>query len=337
VKEAAKIEWSKAFSKELMREAKIPTARFETFSEPEAARAFLRDVEWGDGWVVKADGLALGKGVVVCESREEALATAEEFLSGAAHGAAGRRIVVEERLRGREVSVFTLCDGERGALLGMACDYKRIFDGDEGPNTGGMGAFSPPDWLPDGTAARVQAEVVDPLLGALRARGIPYKGILFSGLMITAAGPKVIEFNARFGDPETQVVLPLLDEDLLPWLRAARDGKLDAMPGAGPRRKALHGVHVVLAAKGYPGTPEKGAPISVPTELLPKDQEERERLVKLFFAGVARKGNALVVNGGRVLGLTALGPDRAEARRKAYEILSTVSFAGAQRRSDVGR
>jgi phosphoribosylamine--glycine ligase len=245
---AARIESSKAFAKELMKNAGIPTARFDVFSDLARAQEFLRNVSWGDGWVIKADGLALGKGVVVCASREEALATAEDFLSGDSMGEAGRRIVVEERLSGRELSAFYLCDGKRAVSFRHACDYKRIHDGDQGLNTGGMGAFAPPDWLPAGFEARVEKEIVEPLL-----RAHSFRGMLFVGLMATAQGPKVIEFNARFGDPETQALLPLLGEDLLPWLRAARDGRLEEMPASGPLWKELSAVHVVLAAEGYPG------------------------------------------------------------------------------------
>lgn len=338
-KAASRVEWSKAFSKDVMKAEGIPTARFEVFTELSPALAFLRSVEWGSGWVVKADGLALGKGVVVCESREEALRTAEEFLNAGAMGEAGRRIVIEERLLGREVSFFSLCDGTRGVLLGMACDYKRIFDGDRGPNTGGMGAFSPADWLPAGFEEEVQEKIVAPMVAAMAKRGAPFKGVLFTGLMATESGPKVIEFNARFGDPETQVLMPLLEDDLLPWLRACRDGTLDKRPAAGPRRKALHGVHLVMAAAGYPATPRKGDAIRIPQELLPAEGDGK-RLAKVFFAGVgrgtSREAAGFITNGGRVLGLTALAESREEARRKAYALAETIHFEGMQRRTDVG-
>jgi phosphoribosylamine---glycine ligase len=339
---AAQLEWSKAFAKQLMAEHGIPTAKFEAFCALPAAEEFLREVEWKDGWVIKADGLALGKGVVVCESREQALRTAREFLESGLMGAAGAKIVVEERLLGREASAFSLCDGERAVSLGFACDYKRIFDGDQGPNTGGMGAFSPADWLPAGTHERVQSEIVQPLLAAMRARGTPFRGVLFTGLMITSEGPKVIEFNARFGDPETQSLMPLIDEDLLPWLQASASGSLASLPSSGPRLKSLHSVHVVLAAAGYPGgggvEVRKGDEITVPTEFFP-GEGQGERLAKLFFAGVAREGHPprLLTAGGRVLGITALAPSREEARAKAYSLIDAVKFAGSQRRNDVGK
>ena len=328
-KNAAKIEWSKGFAKELMRVKGIPTARFENFSELAAAKKFMENVPWGNGWVIKADGLALGKGVIVCESREEALRAMEEFLSGSM-GESGRQIVVEERLLGREASGFYFCDGTTSVQLGFACDYKRLLDGDKGPNTGGMGVYSPADWLPEGTSKTVQEKIVIPLLEKLREIGSPYKGILFVGLMITKEGPQVIEFNARFGDPETQGLMPLMDEELLPWLMASAKGNLTKLPAQGPKLKSAHAVHVVLAAHGYPGSNgqivRKGDPIRFPSEW--------PTGTKLFFAGVT--GKDLVTNGGRVLGVTALGEIRAIARKNAYSALEQIHFAGSQRRTDVG-
>ncbi len=332
-KDAAQIEWSKGFSKELMNEAGIPTARFEIFSKfsgAKGAKEFLENVSWGDGWVVKADGLALGKGVVVCENRAEALRVAEEFLEKSAHGRAGETIVIEERLIGREVSHFALCDGQRGITLGFACDYKRIFDGDQGPNTGGMGAYSPADWLPADTLARVEYEIVSPLLKVLKEKGREYRGVLFAGLMITKTGPKVIEFNARFGDPETQCLLPLLDEDLLPWLLAAAKGDLQGLGRNEIRLQNKHSVHLVLAAEGYPANPTKGDAIQISDSV-------KVSAGKIFYAGVARKSEHLVTNGGRVLGITALGDTRTDARAQAYSLADGVKFRGQQRRSDVGK
>ena len=330
-KAASRIEWSKAYSKELMKAAGIPTARYEAFSSLEAAKRFLSAAEWGSGWVVKADGLALGKGVVVCDSREQGLAFCEELFGGAM-GAAGSTVVIEERLAGREVSAFFLCDGERGVPLGLACDYKRIFDGDKGPNTGGMGAFTPADWLPDGFTERVSREVTQPLLAEMRRRGNPFKGVLFVGLMVDGGLGKVLEFNARFGDPETQALLPMLAEDLYPWLRACRDGRLSSMP-ASIRMKPGAAVHVVSAAEGYPGTPSKGDGISID----PGFASAWEKGVKLFFAGVSKQGSGFATNGGRVLGVTALGEDRADARAAAFAWTERVTFRGRQRRLDVGR
>lgn len=333
---ATQIESSKSFAKDLMRAARIPTAKFESFQDFGRARNFIEKVEWGSGWVVKADGLALGKGVVVCENRAEALATVEAFLGQRTLGAAGERVVVEERLLGREVSAFFFCDGKDCRPLGMACDYKRIGEGDQGPNTGGMGAYSPADWLPEGFLAQVVEEIVRPLLKEMHGRGISFRGMLFVGLMVRNGAPKVIEFNARFGDPETQALLPLLDENLLPWLQASRDGSLGALPETGPRMKPLAAVHVVLAAAGYPGAVKKGDAISLPEEFLPQENETTRR-AKVFFAGVARtSAMALATNGGRVLGLTALAESRAEARRRAHELVAAISFSGLQKRGDVG-
>ena len=332
-KQASRIEWSKAYSKDLMKEAGIPTAVYETFSRPDLARTFLRSVDWGSGWVIKADGLALGKGVVVCDDREQALQTVESFLAGSL-GSAGQKIVIEERLRGREVSAFFLCDGDSGVPLGLACDYKRIFDGDQGPNTGGMGAYTPADWLPAHFVENVSREVVKPLLKEMKKRGTPFQGVLFVGLMVDGASFKVLEFNARFGDPETQALLPMLAEDLYPWLRACRDGRLGRLDPSGPRLKQGAAVHVVSAASGYPGTPRKGDGIEIPSSF--RDSWDRDG-VKLFFAGVARSGRSLSTNGGRVLGVTAVAATREEARAKAYEGSAKISFQGLQRRSDVGR
>ncbi len=345
-KDAAQIEWSKGFSKELMQAAGIPTAKFaifHAFEGDQGAKQFLETVEWGDGWVVKADGLALGKGVVVCQSREEAIQTAKEFLLQSIHGEAGKTIVIEERLVGREVSHFSFCDGSLGITLGFACDYKRIFDGDQGPNTGGMGAYSPADWLPQGTKEAVEAQIVKPLLKILKERGREYRGVLFTGLMITASGPKVIEFNARFGDPETQCLLPLMDEDLLPWLLASAKGDL---PSLGRNTVALqkkHSVHLVLAAAGYPQNPRKGDAIEIrlietAAGRTPKDEPQALTLLpKVFYAGVQEKDGKLFTIGGRVLGITSLGETRAEAREKTFAVADTIVFAGKQWRNDVGK
>lgn len=331
-KEAAQIEASKAFSKDLMKSLGIPTAKYLNCVSVQEAHQFLDSQPWGDGWVIKADGLALGKGVVVCESKDEAKKVCADFLGGA-FGASSAKIVIEERLLGREVSAFHLCDGQNGVPLAMACDHKRIFDGDRGPNTGGMGAFTPADWVNADLGQKIQSEVVNPLLKGMAAKGIPFKGVLFTGLMITKTGPKVLEFNARFGDPETQAILPLLSDDLLPWLEACQKGTLHKMSASGPQLKAGSSVHVVWAAEGYPGDVKKGDRIEIPGDALPGAAWEKAG-VKVFFAGVSGAGNALNTNGGRVLGVTAWGKNRNEARARAYD--SSISFRGMQRRSDVG-
>jgi phosphoribosylamine--glycine ligase len=332
-KQAARIEWSKAYSKELMKAAGIPTAHFETFTDAGLATGFLQTVEWGDGWVIKADGLALGKGVVVCDTREQAVAAVSEFFGGA-HGEAGRVVVIEERIGKREVSVFFLCDGHTGVPMGAACDYKRIQDGDQGPNTGGMGAYTPAEWLLPNFMEQVAAQVVRPLLKEMNARGNPFKGMLFVGLMVDGISFKVLEFNARFGDPETQALLPMLNEDLFPWLKASRDGRLGTFSPTGPKMKKGFAVHVVSAAAGYPGTPRKGDAIAGENIFFGSWMKDS---VKLFFAGVQKAGAGLVTNGGRVLGVTALGTTKEEARAKAYAASEKITFNGLQRRSDVGK
>jgi phosphoribosylamine--glycine ligase len=327
VKAAAKLESSKAFAKEVMAAAGIPTARFEVITDFIAGQRFLANNPWPTGYVVKADGLALGKGVVVCANKNDAEATLKDFLSGAM-GAAGKTIVLEERLEGPEVSAFHLCDGKNFRRLGFACDYKRLQDGNEGPNTGGMGCYSPADWLSSKMAEEIESSVVAPLLAEMNKRGVPYKGVVFTGLMITKTGAKVLEFNARFGDPETQTLMPLLAEDLLPWLEAAVSENLAGLPKEIKKHSGAS-VHVVKAAAGYPASPRKGDAISLPTEF-PEGTE-------LFFAGVSKSNSGFVTNGGRVLGITALGGNRAEARERAYAGISQVKFAGAQTRQDIGK
>lgn len=338
VKAAARIEASKAFSKELMKELSIPTARFEVFSEVSAAQDFLKSVEWGDGWVVKADGLALGKGVVVCESREEALRAVDDFLVRGEMGDAGRTVVVEERLIGREVSAFSLCDGDTSVFLGFACDYKTLQEGNQGPNTGGMGSFSPPEWIERGLEENVSKQVVLPLLRGMKDRGIPFKGVLFTGLIITNQGPKVLEFNARFGDPETQSILALMDEELLPWLMACESGTLSTKGNKIAVKTGKHVCHVVMAAQGYPGTGgaavRKGDTIAFAPNLLNGNLPDQ---CKVFFAGVVGdEASGFKTAGGRVLGVTALANSAAQARKQAYEAVSKITFSGAQFRNDVG-
>ncbi len=327
VKAAARLESSKAFAKEVMKSAGIPTAHFEVVTDLTAAKKFLGKNPWAHGYVVKADGLALGKGVVVCKTAAEAEIALKDFLEGGAMGEAGKKIVLEERLEGPEVSAFHLCDGENFRRIGFACDYKRLKDGGEGPNTGGMGCYSPADWLSEVEAARIEVEVVAPLLKEMKKRGTPYKGVLFTGLMVTKAGPKVLEFNARFGDPETQTLMPILAEDLLPWLTASREGNLASMPKE-IKKHAGATVHVVKAAAGYPASPKKGDAISLPGSF--------SEGVKLFFAGVSQNENGFITSGGRVLGVTALGKNREEARKRAYEAIDQVGFPGAQCRRDIG-
>jgi phosphoribosylamine--glycine ligase len=317
---AARLESSKAFAKELMARHRIPTARFGTFREAVAARAFCREL--GAPLVVKADGLAAGKGVLICRSLGEADAALAQCLEARAFGDSGLTVVVEEFLQGEEASFFALSDGTTALPLAAAQDHKTVWDGDRGPNTGGMGAYSP---APVMDAA--MAEIVRPTIAAMAAEGAPYTGVLFVGLMITREGPKVIEFNCRFGDPECQALLPRLQEDLLALLLAAATGKgLPPTLAWSPRAS----VCVVMTSAGYPGRYDTGTAITglEAAGALPD--------VTVFHAGTARAGGGLVTAGGRVLGVQALGDDVAAAIRTAYAAVERIRFDGAHYRRDIG-
>jgi len=323
--DGARLEGSKAFMKELLAEAGVPTARFGVFDEVAPAVEFLRSL---DGpWVVKTDGLAAGKGVLVTDSLAEAEADVAAKLSGDAFGSAGLQVVIEEGLVGPECSLLVLCDGERLAPLAPAQDFKRRDDGDQGPNTGGMGAYSPVPSVDDALVASLVEEAVAPLVVALRARGIDYRGVLYAGLMLTPTGPKVLEFNVRFGDPETQVVLPRYDGDLCALLAEAAAGALVTTPRFAPDPA----VCVVLASEGYPDHPRTGDPIAGlgAAADLPG--------VTVFHAGTAPDpaGPGVVTSGGRVLGVTALGATLAEARTRAYAGVAALSWPGVQHRDDI--
>jgi len=323
--DGARLEGSKAFMKELLAEAGVPTARFGVFDELGAAVEFLRTL---DGpWVVKTDGLAAGKGVLVTDSRAEAEADVAAKLSGDAFGSAGLQVVIEEGLVGPECSLLVLCDGERLAPLAPAQDFKRRDDGDRGPNTGGMGAYSPVPSVDDALVASLVDEAVAPLVVALRARGIDYRGVLYAGLMLTTAGPKVLEFNVRFGDPETQVVLPRYDGDLCALLAEAAAGALVTTPRFTPDPA----VCVVLASEGYPDHPRTGDPVAG------LDDAAGLPGVRVFHAGTAPdpSGSGVVTSGGRVLGVTALGGTLAEARDRAYAGVAALSWPGMQHRDDI--
>ena len=322
--DGARLEGSKAFMKELLAEAGVPTARFGVFTEVGPAVEFLRSL---DGpWVVKTDGLAAGKGVLVTDSLAEAEADVAAKLSGDAFGSAGRRVVVEEGLTGPECSLLVLCDGERLAPLAPAQDFKRRDDGDLGPNTGGMGAYSPVPTVDDALVESLVSEAVAPLVVALRARGIDYRGVLYAGLMLTPSGPKVLEFNVRFGDPETQVVLPRYEGDLCALLAEAADGALVTSPRFTPEPA----VCVVLASEGYPEHPRTGDPITG------IDEAAARPGVTVFHAGTAPDGSGGVVTaGGRVLGVTALGGSIDEARSRAYGGVAAIDWPGMQHRTDI--
>jgi len=324
---AARIESSKAYAKRLMQRAGVPTAAFATFTELAPATAWIR--EQGAPIVVKASGLAAGKGAVVCTDVEEAVAATRAMLEQGSFGAAGNEVVIEECMAGEELSVFAICDGQHAIPLVAAQDHKRIGEGDTGPNTGGMGAYAPVSVSTPALLEQVQREIFAPTLAALRDDDSEFRGLLYAGLMLTATGPRVVEFNARFGDPETQVVLPLLEDNLLDaMLVVARGGSL---AGWQPRTRPGAALTTVLAAAGYPGPVSKGTPIEIPEEL-----SEREDLV-LFHAGSARTADGnLVTTGGRVLAVTGLGDSMAEAAAASLAGAAAIEFEGKQYRRDIG-
>lgn len=325
-KSAAALETSKVFSKKFMEAAGIPTARYRVCETAGAALAAVAGDEFGFPVVVKADGLAGGKGVVVAVDRAEAESAVRAAMVDQAFGSAGARLVIEECLVGPEVSFFALADGRRAIALGSAQDHKRIFDGDLGPNTGGMGAFAPSPLMTAALGADVMGTIVRPVIDGLRADG-GYRGFLYVSLMLTADGPKVIEFNVRFGDPEAQVVLPMLEGRFAATLLEAAEGRL----GEGYLRTAPGAaVGVVLAAAGYPGTPATGAPIDGLA-----GEPEDEALV--FHAGTARRGDQVVTAGGRVLTVVARGTTHADAMARAYARVSAIHFDGMQFRRDIGQ
>jgi phosphoribosylamine--glycine ligase len=322
--DGARLEGSKAFMKGLLDEAGVPTARFGAFDDVAEAKAFLRSLP--GPWVVKTDGLAAGKGVLVTESLAEAEADVEAKLSGAAFGDAGRSVVIEEGLVGEECSLLVLCDGERLAPLAPSQDFKRVGDGDAGPNTGGMGAYSPVPFVDDALVARLVDQAVAPLVALLQARGIDYRGVLYAGLMLTPDGPKVLEYNVRFGDPETQVVLPRYAGDLADLLAQVAAGKLTTTP----RFVDDAAVCVVLASEGYPESPRVGDPIEGLADATGASE------TSVFHAGTrAGDGGEVLTAGGRVLGVTALGATIDQARSRAYDTVAKLGWPGMQHRTDI--
>ncbi len=319
---AAQIEASKAFAKDLMKKYHIPTARYETFSDMDAALAYL-DTQTAP-IVVKADGLALGKGVIIAQTVDEAKAAVRSMMMDKVFGVSGSRVVIEEFLTGPEVSVLSFTDGETVVPMVSSMDHKRAFDGDEGPNTGGMGTIAPnPYYTPE--IARVCMETIfKPTVAAMRAEGRPFQGCLYFGLMLTPDGPKVIEYNCRFGDPETQVVLPLLKSDLLTIMRSTTDGTLKDTPVEFSQDAACC---VILASKGYPTKYEKGFPLTMTAEAA----------AHTYVAGAALKDGTLVTAGGRVAGVTATAPTLPEAIQEAYRLAGGVSFANKYFRTDIGQ
>jgi len=324
---AAELESSKVFAKAFMARHHVPTARYRVCDDAQEARAALASGEFSYPVVLKADGLAAGKGVTIAADAAEAEAAVHAMMVDRALGDAGRRLVIEERLEGREASFFVLADGRRALVLGSAEDHKRAFDDDRGPNTGGMGAYAPSALVDARLQTRVMREVVMPVLDGLKAEGREFRGFLYVGLMLTDTGPQVIEFNVRFGDPEAQVVLPLLEDDLLPLLVAAATGNLD---GFGARLSQSPRVGVVLASGGYPGGYQTGMEIS--------GIEEAERLpdVLVFHSGTRQEGAKVVTAGGRVLTVVAAGGDYREAIDRAYAAADRISFDGLHMRRDIG-
>ena len=324
-KAAARIETSKAFSKDFAARHRLPTARHATFEAAAPARAFLKQFE--PPYVIKADGLAAGKGVVIAATLDEAEAAVDDMLGGR-FGQAGARVVIEEFMTGEEASLFALADGETTLLFGEAQDHKRAYDGDQGPNTGGMGTYSPAPIATAELVARADAELIRPTALGMAAEGAPLRGVLYAGLMIENGAPRLVEYNARFGDPECQVLMLRLKSDLLPYLYAAATGALKSMPPLQWRDQAA--ICVVLAAPGYPEAPEKGSVIR-------GAEADLGEGVALFHAGTARREDgALIAVGGRVLNVCALGKDLAEARARAYAAVTRIDWPEGFHRTDIG-
>jgi len=321
---AAQLEGSKGFTKDLCAEFDIPTAAYGRFTDAESAKAYAATQKLPV--VIKADGLAAGKGVTIAETHAEADAAIDACFAGA-FGKAGSEVVVEEFLEGEEASFFALCDGATALALATAQDHKRVGDGDTGPNTGGMGAYSPAPVITPGISARIMDEIIRPTVDAMAKRGMPFKGVLFAGLMITPDGPKLIEYNVRFGDPETQVLMLRLKSDLLPALLACADGVLDTFDLCWSDDVALT---VVMAANGYPGAPEVGS------EIKGLDAAGAVEGVEIFHAGTRRDGDRLLAHGGRVLNVSARGATVVEAQARAYEAAARIDWPGGFYRRDIG-
>jgi phosphoribosylamine--glycine ligase len=323
-KDAAKLEGSKAFAKDFLARHKIPTAAYGNFTEVAAAEAYIKKT--GAPIVVKADGLAAGKGVIIAQTTDAAIAAIRDMLAGNAFGDAGHRVVVEEFLSGEEASFIVMVDGDHILPLATSQDHKRVGDGDTGPNTGGMGAYSPAPVVTPELHARIMREVIHPTVEGMAADGIRYTGFLYAGIMVGADGtPKVLEFNCRMGDPETQPIMMRLKSDLVGLVEAAINGRLDQIEVEWDRRTALA---VVLAAEGYPDAPKKGAVIGA----LPAAAED----LHVFHAGTTEQEGQTVVSGGRVLAVTALGDSVRMAQKRVYEAVAAIHFGGMQYRRDIG-
>ena len=321
---AAQIEGSKVFAKDLMKKYGIPTAAYESFDDAAAALRYLDTADMPI--VVKADGLALGKGVIIAQTREEARQAVVSMMEEGMFGQSGSRVVIEEFLTGPEVSVLSFTDGETVVPMVSSMDHKRARDNDQGLNTGGMGTVAPNPYYTDAIAAQCMEEIFLPTIRAMKAEGRPFRGCLYFGLMLTPKGPKVIEYNCRFGDPETQVVLPLMESDLFTVMRAVTDGHLKDTPVRFAKDKSA--CCVMIASKGYPEKYEKGFPISLP---VPAEGEH------IYVSGAKRQGDTLVSSGGRVLGMTATAPTLAQAVERAYALAEKVSFENGYYRRDIGK
>ncbi|MEK7509759.1 MAG: phosphoribosylamine--glycine ligase [Patescibacteria group bacterium] len=324
-KAAARLEWSKAFTKEFLKRHSIPTAAYEVFNDAGKAAAYIR--ARGAPIVVKADGLAAGKGVVVARTIDEAIHFTDECLSGGRFGESGTRVVIEEFMEGEEASFTALVDGEHFLAFPSAQDHKRVFDGDQGPNTGGMGTYSPAPIVTSEVERRIINEIIQPTIMGMREAKAPFTGFLYCGLMIKDGEPKVVEFNARFGDPETQPILVRLKSDLVELIEAALDGKLDTAHMEIDERAALC---VVMTSGGYPGEYATGE------EIAGIQEAESVGDIKVFHAGTKEADGKLLTSGGRVLGVTALGPNIAAAQKKTYEAVAKIHFNNAHFRNDIG-
>lgn len=323
-KDAARLEGSKAFSKELMKKYGIPTAAFDTFTDVDAAKAFVDEI--GVPCVVKADGLAAGKGVIICMTREEADKAIEDMLNAHAFGEASATIVIEEYMEGPEVSVLAFADGKHVLPMVSAQDHKRIFDGDKGPNTGGMGAYSPAPVYTEALSEEVNKTIIEPTIVAMAAEGTPFTGILYTGLMLTEKGPRVLEYNVRFGDPETQPIMVRMKSDIVDLFQACLDGTLDQAELEWYDEAA---VCVIMASGGYPASSEKGVPINGLDDITPEE-------AIVFHSGTAVKDDQVVTNGGRVLGVTAKDATIKGAIDKAYAAVEKIHFDHMQFRRDIG-
>ena len=323
--DAARLEGSKAYAKEMMTRAGVPTAAYEVFDDLNAARAWVR--EFGRPVAVKADGLAGGKGVFLCQNTEEADEAIDVLMTKGRFGQAGARVVIEELLEGEEASFIAICDGKTVLPLASSQDHKRLSDGDTGPNTGGMGAYSPAPVVTNALSEEIMDKVMRPTVAAMRAAGSPFVGFLYAGIMVTKEGPKVLEFNVRLGDPETQPLMMRLRSDLLEIVAATLEGRLESLTLSWDQRPSLC---VVLTASGYPTEVRKGDPIE---GLSDSDLGDN---VAIFHAGTRLQDGQVITAGGRVLGVTALGSDLAAARRRAYEAADQVRWNGQHRRSDIG-